>query len=410
LQSLVKLQQEFYDSTGITLDIDLRNHSAAVQSVLEGALARIYQYDIVFVPHKELGRLVQTGSVFSLDTFARNAGLRDPKFQPDSQFFQPFFREVSSYQGTWYALPLYLGGSVVVYRRDLIENPRERARFRSRFPGQTLGEPKTFNEWARLARFYHRPTASPPLNGIVLLLSEEALWYEWQSVLFAFGGNVLDASHGDEYGDIIVNSPAAVAATEAYRNLARYAQPDAPTYSWGLGISNLQAGKSFMGLMQYDVVAAFDDSSKTRLAGKFGYFLPRTPSGGCASQLESWVGFIPTSARSPEAAWLVLQWMMSARVQLRMHRDGNVSPRRSTWDDSAVVAHPASSAIIESLSCMVPKPTIPEADAIQQVITRRLQSYFSGVQPSAKVALDSAAIEIEARLQGKAKLRYSVSQ
>jgi len=407
LHSLERLRSEFSGTAGVEIDIDFKNHSKVIQSILEGALSNEYKYDVIFVPHKELGRLVGTGSILPMSMFAGQPALKNPSFKPEEQFFQPFWTEVSTYKGEWYAMPLYLGGSVVVYRKDLIESPEEQERFRTAYPGAHLAEPTTLEEWRRLAEFFYRRNEDPPMYGITLLMSDESLWYNWQSILFAMNGNVLDAKHGWEYGDIVVNSPEAVAATDLYRELSKYCPPDASSYSWGLGIAKQQAGVSFMTLLQYDVVAEFEDPEKTQLAGKFGYFIPRTEAGDCASQLESWVAVIPASARHPEAAWLFLQWMMDKEVQLRMHLEGNISPRKSTYEDPRVQAMPATGAILESLDSMVPKPTIPEADAIQDIITRRLQSILAG-SASTKDALDAAARDIEERLRGRAKLRYPV--
>lgn len=407
LHSLNRIQGEFKAKTQATLDIDFKNHSGVIQSVLAGALNRSYRYDIIFVPHKELGRLIEIKAIKAIDSIVANAALRDPSIQPTVQFFDPFWTEVATYRNNWYAVPLYLGGSIVVCRGDLVNAANEQNAFSKKYSGNNLSLPNNFAEWRRLAEFFYRPNATPPLFGIALLLSEESLWYEWQSVLFAFGGNVLDAKHSWEYGDIVVNSPQAIAATEAYYQLSKFCPPDASAYSWGLGIAKQQAGQNFMTLLQYDVVAEFEDPQKTALAGKFDYFLPVGPDGRRASQMESWVGVIPASARSPELSWLLLQWMMGPDIQLRMHLEGNVSPRKSTYDDPRVKAMRPTKTILESVPLMVPKPTIPEASAIQQILTRQLQQVMSGAQP-AKVSLNRAAVEIGQRLGRRAKLRYPV--
>jgi len=407
LQSLERLRGDFERSTGIKLDINLKDHSTAIRSILAGSLSHEYDYDLVFIPHKEMGRLVATDSVLPLDQFFRQRGLRDPTFDPKKQLVQPFFDEVGTYQGRWYGLPLYLGGSIVVYRRDLAESEQERAAYRARFGEEMVVPPKTHEQWLHLAQHFYRPDAQPPLYGIALLLSDEALWYEWQSALFSFNGNVLDAKHGWEYGDVVVNSPEAIKATDFYRDLSHYAPPDAVKYSWPLGIAKMQAGVNFMTLLQYDVVNEFENPERTKLAGKFGYFLPPDVNGGCASQLESWVGFIPKSARSPEASWLLLQWMMRPDIQIQLHLEGNVSPRLSTYDDPRIRSQRPTAVILESLHCMTPKPTIPEADGIQQILTEELQTALSG-KASSKAALDNAAKRIADRLGNKTKLRYPV--
>ncbi len=400
LHSLNKLRSEFTDQTGISLEIDFKNHSRVIQSILEGAVSRDFSYDIIFVPHKELGRLIAVDAATPLSVLASNASLRDPDFNPGEEFFEPFWTEVSTYQGRWYAMPLYLGGSIVVYRKDLLSSSDEAERYRQAFAGQELKEPETFDEWLRLAEFFHRPHHDPPLYGISLLMSDESLWYNWQSVLFSFGGDVIDAEHGWEYGEVVADSEAAIEATKAYKQLSTYAPPDAATYSWGLGITKQQAGVSFMTLLQYDVVAEFEDPNKTPFAGKFGYFVPRAVGGGCASQLESWVGFIPSTSTNAEAAWLLLQWMMGADVQLQMHLEGNISPRRSTYEDEAVMAMEPTPAILESLGCMTPKPTFPEATAIQDILTRKLQAVLRD-ELAAEQALSDAAALIRARLSAR---------
>lgn len=407
LHSLDKLKDEFTRETGIKLELDFKNHSKVIQSILVGSLGNEYQYDVIFVPHKEMGKLVATKSVFPLSRFATGR-LRDPSFQPADQFFQPFWNEVTMYEGEWYAVPLYLGGSIVVYRKDLLESPEEQARFAQKYDGAKLAEPKNIDEWLRLAEFFNRPQQDPPMYGITLLLSEESLWYEWQSVLFALGGNVLDSKHGWDYGDIVLNSPRGIEAVEYYKKFSRFCPPDAASTSWGQGIAKLQAGATFMALLQYDVVAEFENPEKTSLAGKFGYFLPVGKDGKEASQLESWVGFIPVTAKSPEASWLLLQWMMRPEIQLQMHLEGNVSPRKSTYDDARIKSLRPTPVILRSLHCMTPKPTIPEADAIQDIITRKLQMALQGTL-SPNAALDEAAAEIEKRLRGRAQLKYPPS-
>jgi multiple sugar transport system substrate-binding protein len=407
LNSLNKLKEKFTDETGIKVEIDFKNHSKVIQSILEGALTKAYKYDIFFIPHKEMGKLVESKSVFPISLFSNNPSLRDTTFNSNTQFFQPFWTEVSSYNGEWYAFPLYLGGSVVVYRKDLLNSSVEKRKYSIKYKKE-LKEPTSIDDWKQLAEFFYRPNQSPPLYGISLLLSDESLWYEWQSVLFAMGGNVLDIKHGWEYGDIVVNSPNAVIATELYKWFSQFAPPDASTYSWGQGIAQQQAGTSFMTLLQYDVVSEFENSEKTKFAGKFGYFIPPSDLFNCGSQVESWVGFIPTSSKNPEASYLFLQWMMSENIQLSMHLEGNISPRISVYNNEQVQKLPYTNAILKSLTCMFPKPTIPEASAIQDIITRALQAFFSN-RKTAKDALDDAALKIKERLGNKSKLKYPIT-
>ncbi len=60
-----------------------------------------------------------------------------------------------------------------------------------------------------------------------------ALWYEWLNFVYSFGGDILDTRHGWKYGDIVVNSPQNVAATEQYVKLIPFSPPDTLNYGWG---------------------------------------------------------------------------------------------------------------------------------------------------------------------------------
>ncbi len=135
-------------------------------------------------------------------------------------------------------------------------------------------------EYDQLAEFFTRP--KDHFYGTYIQGKQGlALWYEWLNLIYSFGGNILDAQHGWQYGDIVVNSPQNVAATQQYVKLIQFSPPDTLNYGWGEAQSALQQGKVFMGLLWNDQAPFLEDPTVSKVAGKIGYSLiPANSPGG----------------------------------------------------------------------------------------------------------------------------------
>jgi len=79
-----------------------------------------------------------------------------------------------------------------------------------------------------------------------------ALWYEWLNLIYSFGGNILDSRHGWEYGDVVINSPQNIAATEQYAKLIAFSPPDTLNYGWSEAQSGSAAGTRIHGSLWSD--------------------------------------------------------------------------------------------------------------------------------------------------------------
>ncbi len=260
----------------------------------------------------------------------------------------------------------------------------------------------------QLAKFFTRPrehfygTYIQGKRGL-------ALWCEWLNLIYSFGGSILDAQHGWEYGDIVVNSPQNIAGTQQYVKLIAFSPPDTLNYGWREAQSALQQGHVFMGLLWNDQAPFLEDPAVSKVAGKIGYSLIPSNSPASFSQLEGLTYLIPTESKHPREAYRFIEWAMSAQVQVQQTLHGSSSVSKSTYNNPAIIALPYTSTFVASVPVAKPKPTIPESAEMTESMEHYLAEIVSG-RTSAQAGLDRLALEFQGILGNKARLRHPVSR
>ena len=400
--------------TGLIAEFESNNHiqvvvlhksDRAIMSDLDRGPGRGESLDVIVVRHRLLGALVQKAQVQSIDALLGDATLHESSFEPREQLFSNWWQELSSYDGKIYGYPYTGLTTVLCYRKDLLNDPVNQSGFRRRYH-RDLKAPATWQEYTQVAEFFTR--RNEHFYGTYIQGKQSlALWYEWLNLIYSFGRNILDSQHGWDYGDIVVNSPENIAATQQYVRLIPFSPPDTLNYGWNEAQSALQQGHVFMGLLWNDQAPFLEDPKVSKVAGKIGYSLIPSNSGEPFSQLEGLTYLIPTESRHPREAYKFVEWAMSSQVQEQQTLDGSASLRRSTYKSPGVVALPYTSAFLASVSVAKSKPTIPESAAMTDAAEQRLFQIVSG-RTSPQSGLDELALDLQRILGAKARLRYPV--
>ncbi len=405
LEAMAKLTAEFEQKTGIKIAIEMYEHSEAVNKVMLDLNSRRGRYDFILQPHRELGRFVKNGHVRELKSFMDNPALRDPTFKPEEQLYQRLWKEISWYEGKIYGFPFTALTMYLWYRKDLLEDPKERAAFQAKY-GYEMKVPTTWKEYGDLAAFFHRPDQrfyGTAIQG----KRHEALWYEWLNFLYSFGGDMLETDTGSACGPVIVNSPEAVAALDYYKGLMAYSPPDTLNYFWDDVMSLMQQGKVFQLIMWNDATYAVENPKQSKVAGKMGFDLVPQGKGGKVGQVEGWTYLIPSHSKNAEAAYLFVQWMMGFDRQRAQHLNGGASPRPDVYAHPDVQKISYSKASMDTNAVARPKPTIPESPQLTEILVRELSLALTGKKTS-KAALDAAAADMSKLLGACAPLKYPV--
>jgi multiple sugar transport system substrate-binding protein len=407
LDSLTKtgMLPDFEKQSGIHVEALHKNDRTIMAELDRGPASADDRLDVLVMRHRLLGALIQKGQLRPIDSLVADPTLHDAGFKPEQQLFPEWWRELSSYGGKTYGFPFTSLTTFVCYRKDLLDDPANQRNFRARYHRE-LKPPATWLEYVQLAQFFNRPgehfygTYIQGKRGL-------ALWYEWLNLIYSFGGNILDVRHGWQYGDIVVNSPQNVAATEQYMKLIPFSPPDTLNYGWSEAQSALQQGRVFMGLLWNDQAPFLEDPAVSKVAGKIGYSPIPSNSGESFSQLEGLTYLIPTESKHAREAYRFLEWAMSAQVQVQQTLEGSSSARKSTYDDPKVKALPYTSTFLISVPVARPKPDIPESEQMTDAMEYRVSEIVSG-RTSAQAGLDSLALDIQRILSNQARLRHPV--
>jgi multiple sugar transport system substrate-binding protein len=407
LNSLIKTGMigSFERSTGIQVEVLDRDDRTIMSDLDRGSQPGRPGYDVVVMRHRLLGALIEKNQVQPIDSMLADPGLQDASFRPQQQLFPNWWRELSSYGNKIYGYPYTGLTAYLCYRKDMLNDPKNKREFKARYHRE-LAAPTTWKEYMQLAEFFNRPREH--FYGTYISGKQGlALWYEWLNFVYSYGGNILDTQHGDEYGDIAINSPQNVAATEQYIKLIPFSPPDTLDFGWGQAQSTLQQGHAFMGLLWSDQVPFLEAPAVSKVAGKIGYSLIPSSSSQPSSQLEGLTYLIPTESKESREAYQFIEWAMSAQVQTQQTILGGDSIRESTYEDPGVKDLPYTRTFQASVPVAKEKPTIPEASQMTEAAERRLSEIVTGKE-SPQSGLDKLALDFQQILGSKARMRYPV--
>jgi multiple sugar transport system substrate-binding protein len=410
LTAVERLKTRHEANTGVHVEITKRARMQDVLTEVDQELeSKRGTYDLVLVPNRALGRLVANGYVRSLEWYLGDrTSPEGTRFVPEKDLFPGWWRATSWYRGKPYGYPFHARVMSLWYRSDLSDDEEADAFYRKyRHP---MNASTRWDEYEHMAEFVHQPE-SGRYGAVVVGAPEDALWYHWTQYALGFGAKILDARAPDEYGDIVVNSPEAVRATEFYVKLLRFSPPDAWKYTEEDALRAFQEGRAATGLMWHDLAPRVEDRRQSKLPGRFGYTGMPSAGGKRVTLLETDIFVIPESATHPREAFELMQWALSHEVQLTQTLNGGFSPRPSVYENRAVKrAMPLHVWILPNLiEGAVPTTMIPEADQIARVMSAELSRVVRG-EIAPKAGLDRMARRLEQVLKGKAKLRYPPDQ
>lgn len=368
------------------------------------------RFDLVLVPQRALGRLVEAGVLSGVPAIAGPEGPAAahetsgpsgvvPPIDGHRDLFEGWWSKTAWYHGRPYGYPFAARTMSLWMRGDFWDEADADAYFRQH--GTTSGPPKTWTDFERMVAFQHRPTDGR-FGTVVVGRPDEHLWSLWLQFAIGVGARILDTDRPDEYGAVVVNSPEAVRATELYARLTHLGPPDVERLSQQDALHLFQQGRVAMGIMWHELAPRMDDRTESRVPMRVGYE-PLPSAGGPPVTLLDSDLLLPLAGSSrPADGMEVLQWALSHDTQRDLTLRGGFSARPSVYADRAVERHLLRHkwTYPRLVTSVVGVPTIPEAEDILQLMARELADVVGGRRPPAP-ALDRIAAQVAERLKGK---------
>lgn len=209
----LELQKEWEQRSGIVINARVIPQQAAVTN-----LKALPDIDLTVARTHEFPDLLEQELVADLTPLLKEYDFKIEGAPPQG-FVRP--RLQGFFGGKVVAIPA--DGDVLIYylRRDLLDDPAEKAAFRKAY-GRELGVPKTWKEYDQLVRFFHRPEKG--LYGSAEERDPSGAWMFWLARYF--GQDVPHRKLFDDNLKPLIDSPAGIEATQSYLRTVPYSPPE----------------------------------------------------------------------------------------------------------------------------------------------------------------------------------------
>ncbi len=158
------------------------------------------------------------------------------------------YGEYPDNSGQFWGLPVNQDAYGFMYRKDLFEDPKEQAAFKTKY-GYDLAVPQTYQQARDMAEFFTRPDDG--LYGWGQMGGRE---YDFattasNSFLWSFGGELYNPETFEVEG--YLNSPASVDGVQAYVDMFAFGPPGSQNWGWDEVNAAWQQGKLAMAMQWY---------------------------------------------------------------------------------------------------------------------------------------------------------------
>jgi multiple sugar transport system substrate-binding protein len=384
--------------TGIVMDIVGLPNGQEFTKVMQDISTSAGGFDIYSTDWNRLGDLAESGGIAKLDDFV---AAHRPEWDNPADGYVNGAQGVAllnQYRGSTYGVSLDGDFQSWVYRSDLFGDAGEQAAFKEKY-GYDLAPPRTFKELDEIAAFFTRPDQN--LIGCTDLRNQGWGYTNWYQryVSLASPNQFL---FGDD-GMPLINGEMGVAATNEYVASLAHHSPDAISWGWPEQYGNFASGGAAMTCAFSNLPKFLDNAGNAGsvVTGKIGSMLPpgHEVGGGLVRRSVLWfslTGMVSAQSPNAEVAYLLLQWLGSARIYAWMTANpgGYFDPfRLSDFSDPLVreTYHAYHMDVVrETVARTVPTINYPGATAFHNALDENLVAALTGAKTAEQAMADAA--------------------
>jgi len=319
---------DFEAETGIKVNIEQHAYDSLRDKMMLEFAAGSGYFDIIYLSPGYLGELVENDYIMDISGYMETLG-----FQRDDFLLAAI--EISRYgvgEEIW-GFPYLADTTVLLYRKDLFEDPDNQADFENQFgyelPIPTLDKPFTTKQFLDLAKFFTRGDMygfGYPQTGVAYGNLYILPW------IWTFGEEYFDENY-----QVTINSPKGIAAIEYARELQNYQPPGVLGWDYGEHMPYFYEGKLAMTAGWFHLGVEANNPEISAIAGNVGYAtVPWHPESGLETGKAVLGGgslAITKDSKNPEAAFTYLNWMFGNKERaLEWYLNGGSATLRAIYE------------------------------------------------------------------------------
>jgi multiple sugar transport system substrate-binding protein len=388
---LMELSKDFTKETGVKVNGVFIPWPNFQDKVFTALAAKDDAYDIVIGDSQWLGRASSAGHYVELtDWMKKNIDIK--------QIYEPALVAYGEYpkgSGKYWAAPCEADANGFAYRKDLFEDPKEKAAFKAKY-GYELKVPETYQQLRDIAEFFTRPEKK--LYGLAAWYSKsyDGVTMGFQQVMWSFGG-----SYGDEKTykvDGILNSDAGVKALEFYASLKKFTPPGSENYYWNECLTAFQQGLVAMAMDYFAFFPGLEDPKSNPYAKVTGFFAAPGAKGS-DGKIRRYISIggqgmsLSQYSKNKELARQYMQWFSRKDVQVKWAKLGGYTANKEVLQSADFLkATTFNKAFADSFPYLRDFWAVPEYAELLEACQNHWNAAVVG-QETPKQAMDAIAKE-----------------
>ena len=274
-------------------------------------------FDFAMWDSQSTAEFAGAGHAYSINKiFEQSKVLKADLFEPASL---ARYGEYPDGSGQYWGLPVNQDAYGFMYRKDLFEDPAEKAAFQKKY-GYELAVPQTYQQARDIAEFFTRPEKG--LYGWGQMGGRE---YDFcttasNSFMWSFGGELYNPETYEVQG--YLNSPASVDGVQFYVDMFKFGPPGSGNWGWDEVNAAFQQGQLAMAMQWYYFNSSNADPKVSKFAnvtgfgnlpgaiGRDGKFRRQFSVGGQGMGINTYSKKIPTLIK-------FMEWYFQPEQQMR---------------------------------------------------------------------------------------------
>ncbi len=321
---VISTHTDFTRRTNITVEATLCEHGALLSRLMDKEY--LSTFDVCMYDNPWLDILVSENNFMDITDFI-NSNLIDT-----SEILDGLIDKVGRIHDRYYGVPFTFGPQLLLYRRDLFDNPKLQDLFEKKYRAK-LHVPRTWFEFNVVSSFFTHSLNpySPVEYGTSLSARNDAnLLPELMPRVWAYGGSVFDSN-----GVPLVTSPAFKKGVNSLLESFKYAPEQTLTHSVEDTVQDFYLGKTAMLVSFAAFIADVNNTAKSKITGRIGY--SNIP--GNHSVLGGWGLAIPASNTNPSAAFEFIRWICDPEMSKFFAILDGQSPLKNVYTNDELANH-----------------------------------------------------------------------
>jgi multiple sugar transport system substrate-binding protein len=330
---LNQIKTEFTEPTGIDVEIEIVPLEQVLAKATQDVQGQLGTYDLYYLDQSWV-------ATFAPDTYDPIAyykskpDLAMPNFDWDD-FSKPLVEGLALYDGNWTGIPFDIPIFITMYRKDILDK-------------HGINPPSNFDEFTAAVKAISEAEKSNGIfgTGLQAKSGHYSLECDWTAAVWGHGGSIFGKdkkfSGNDEQG---------IKGLQWYQEMLKNAPAQSTASTWDGQFQMMQSGQVAL-VNSWDEFFPGLDADDSKVKGLWQPHRPISSMVGVRSTADAGFGEIPNVghqggsilalskySKSPDAAWIFMQWACSKEIMTRCTLLGGFAPMRiSSFEDPRVKA------------------------------------------------------------------------